>query len=74
MYFFRFRWDLVCVVTQFQGLTKIPDRFLSFLAAKQLPLDNIKTSMLEGLCKSKTLDIILYQLAPHLKLVKQEEH
>ena len=70
MYFFRFRWDLVCVITFSRGLDKIPNIFLSFLTAMQLPLDNIniKTSMLEN----KTLDIILYQLAPHLKLVKHK--
>ena len=57
----------------------LASRFLAFLASKQLPLDNIKTSMLEALnkniisSKTKTQDTILYQLAPLLKLVKHEE-
>ena len=61
------------------NLLVLASRFLAFLASKQLPLDNIKTSMLEALnkniisSKTKTQDTILYQLAPLLKLVKHEE-
>jgi len=61
------------------NLLVLASRFLGFLSSKQLPLDNIKTSMLEALnknvvsSKTKTQDTILYQLAPLLKLVNRQE-
>ena len=61
------------------NLLVLASRFLAFLVSKQLPLDNIKTSMIEALnrnvisSKTKTQDTILYQVAPLLKQVNHQE-